>query len=158
MHEEHQCRGMGWLASQEKRGRAKSQIPIQGFNHSLFCVFYFLLTKKTVFPQILIPSDAVGFVAQSWNIPGVGRADEAPVSHEQTLPYCATCMARVMFSPPMLPLLIKATQNTLCLFIRFQFWGFVFFFHFLHLLFGAVKPGLTREMSHHFDAILQEHS
>lgn len=58
----------GWddlLTSQANCGRAKSQIPVQGLNHSLFCAFYFLLTKKTVFPWISIPSDTAGFAAQS---------------------------------------------------------------------------------------------
>jgi len=52
------------LASQENRGRAKSQIPVQGLDHSVLYAFYLLLTKKTIFPQVLIPSDIAGFAAQ----------------------------------------------------------------------------------------------
>lgn len=112
------------LASQENCSRAKSQIPLEGLNHSLFCAFYFVLTKKTVFPWISICSSTAGFAAWSWSIPGVGRVDEAPVSHEQTLPYCMTSTARVTFCPQRCLCWGSQAQNTLCLSKESHCFGF----------------------------------
>lgn len=81
MPEEHHCRRKGQLTSQENCSRAKSQIPLQGLNLSLFCAFCLVLTKKTVFPWISVLSDTAGFAAQSWKVPELGRADEVPMSH-----------------------------------------------------------------------------
>lgn len=152
----------GWdnlLASSENHSRAKSQIPIQGPNHRLFCAFYFLLTKKTVFSWISIPSDTAGFAAQSWNIPGVGRADEALVSHEQTLPHCATCAVRVMFSPPARPLLARTDPKYLVPFYKIPVLvSLSVFAPTFYLFLGAVKPGLTRKISHNLCTASQGHS